>query len=144
MKLADVIDNITVIVRSAYYQMTGLSAPMSPRSASGEVPGDLALAEWLTKGHIDSESDETKRGLVEILRFLTSLRLKASVPKEPMMTTETMELLKGLETPIKSSTAAAGTGTVNYSVSELLKLKPAAVAPAGAKRKGLAGSVWAK
>ncbi|XWX01634.1 hypothetical protein V2A60_009662 [Cordyceps javanica] len=141
VKLDEVIDKIGVIVRTAYYQITGRSIPMPPTASSTEQHDDVAMAEWLTKGTLDSDVDETKRSLVEIMRFLRELQLKkAAALERPMMSDQTMEVFKTIDRGIKSQS-----GAVNYSASEIMDLKKAAIVPPAMDiKKGLSSSLWAK
>ncbi|KAJ3475133.1 hypothetical protein NLG97_g9561 [Lecanicillium saksenae] len=124
ISLDEVINNINVIVRTAYFQITGCSVPVAPVS-SGEQPSDVALAEWLNKGHLDSDADETRRGLIDILRFLRDLQLKnAAARGPPIMSSQTMEVFKSLDRSIKSPGER-----ISYSAPEIMHLKNAAIVP---------------
>lgn len=133
--LMELIDDMTMVARSAYYQYTGLAQPISPTKF--EQPGDLALSEWLQKGPIDSEADPTKRGLLEIMRFFRDMRIRATIDSKPIMSSNTMQMLQSLDRGIKNP------GTQTYSATELLHLKKDAVVPKAA-RGGLGKSLWAK
>ncbi|KAJ4154897.1 hypothetical protein LMH87_000170 [Akanthomyces muscarius] len=136
VKLDDVINNISVTVRTAYCQLTGCSMPILPT---------------------DSDADETKRGLLEILRFLGALQLKKSAARAPLMCSQTMDALKTIDRGIKNNG-----GSASYSASEMMGLRKDAVVPTainvpqeikvptGAKmtaetkvKKGLSSSLWA-
>ncbi len=121
VKLDDVINNISVTVRTAYCQLTGCSMPILP---AGEQATDAAMAEWLKKGHLDSDADETKRGLLEILRFLGALQLKKSTARAPLMCSQTMDALKTIDRGIKNNG-----GSASYSASEMMGLRKDAVVP---------------
>ncbi|EJP70187.1 uncharacterized protein BBA_01056 [Beauveria bassiana ARSEF 2860] len=133
----DVISDIGGLVRAAYHQITGCSVPISP----SEQRSDVALAEWLERGRLDSDADETKRGLMEILRFLKELQLRTAAAREPpMMSSQTMEVLKTIDRTNRNQGVI-----VSYSAPEIMELKKAAVVPREMKiKKGLASSLWAK
>ncbi|KAM3473775.1 hypothetical protein MY8738_008217 [Beauveria namnaoensis] len=137
VKLDDVISDIGGLVRAAYHQITGCSVPISP----SEQRSDVALAEWLERGRLDSDADETKRGLMEILRFLKELQLRTAAAREPpMMSSQTMEVLKTIDRTNRNQGVI-----VSYSAPEIMELKKAAVVPREMKiKKGLASSLWAK
>ncbi|PMB69272.1 hypothetical protein BM221_003911 [Beauveria bassiana] len=137
VKLDDVIRDIGGLVRAAYHQITGCSVPISP----SEQRSDVALAEWLERGRLDSDADETKRGLMEILRFLKELQLRTAAAREPpMMSSQTMEVLKTIDRTNRNQGVI-----VSYSAPEIMELKKAAVVPREMKiKKGLASSLWAK
>ncbi|KAM3511984.1 hypothetical protein MY11210_004384 [Beauveria gryllotalpidicola] len=137
VKLDDVISDIGGLVRAAYHQITGCSVPMSP----SEQPSDVALAEWVGRGRLDSDADETKRGLMEILRFLKELQLRTAAAREPpMMSSQTMEVLQTIDRTNRNQGVI-----VSYSAPEIMELKKAAVVPREMKvKKGLASSLWAK
>ncbi|KAK8150651.1 hypothetical protein G3M48_000072 [Beauveria asiatica] len=137
VKLDDVISDIGGLVRAAYHQITGCSVPISP----SEQRSDVALAEWLERGHLDSDADETKRGLMEILRFLKELQLRTAAAREPpMMSSQTMEVLKTIDRTNRNQGVI-----VSYSAPEIMELKKAAVVPREMKvKKGLASSLWAR
>lgn len=121
VKLEDVINNISATVRSAYYQLTGCSTPIL---SAGEQTTDGAMVEWLKKGHLDSDADETKRGLLEIIRFLSGMQLKKSAARAPLMCSQTMDALKTIDRGIKNNGSSA-----SYSASEILGLRKEAVVP---------------
>ncbi|OAA49985.1 hypothetical protein BBO_01620 [Beauveria brongniartii RCEF 3172] len=137
VKLDDVISDIGGLVRAAYHQITGCSVPISP----SEQRSDVALAEWLERGHLDSDADETKRGLMEILRFLKELQLRTAAAREPpMMSSQTMEVLKTIDRTNRNQGVI-----VSYSAPEIMELKKAAVVPREMKvKKSLTSSLWAK
>ncbi|KAM3467501.1 hypothetical protein NHJ6243_000122 [Beauveria neobassiana] len=125
------------LVRAAYHRITGCSVPISP----SEQRSDVALAEWLERGRLDSDADETKRALMEILRFLKELQLRTAAAREPpMMSSQTMEVLKTIDRTNRNQGVI-----VSYSAPEIMELKKAAVVPREMKiKKGLASSMWAK
>ncbi|KGQ10281.1 hypothetical protein BB8028_0003g07790 [Beauveria bassiana] len=137
VKLDDVISDIGGLVRAAYHRITGCSVPISP----SEQRSDVALAEWLERGRLDSDADETKRALMEILRFLKELQLRTAAAREPpMMSSQTMEVLKTIDRTNRNQGVI-----VSYSAPEIMELKKAAVVPREMKiKKGLASSMWAK
>lgn len=121
VKLDDVISSISATVRGAYHQLTGCAMPIL---SAGEHTPDGTMAEWLKKGHLDSDADETKRGLLEILRFLGGLQLKRSAARAPPMCSQTMDALKTIDRGIKSNGSSA-----SYSASEIMGLRKEAVVP---------------
>lgn len=136
--LNDVIDDITVIVRNAYRQVTGSSTIPMVASLTDQ-PGDVASAEWLKKGHLDSEADDTRRGLLEIMRLLNALRLKPRPTREPLMSSQTMEVFKVLDRGLRNQGSS-----ISYSATELMQLRKGAIVPPEMTRRGLGNSMWAK
>ncbi|ATY66175.1 hypothetical protein A9K55_002108 [Cordyceps militaris] len=130
ISLDEIFDSINKFAQNAYNQNTGYAVPISPAASATEQPSDVAMAEWLNKGCVDSEVDKTKRVLLEILRFMRQLQIKD----------QTREAFRAIDRGVKSQ----GRG-IFYSAPEILGLKKAAVVPAAmTAKKGLSGSLWAK
>lgn len=121
----DVLDSISVTVRSALHRLSGSSMPMLATDSTKEQSCDVDAMEFLTHGYLDSDADEAKRDFIALLRFFQQMKLKRAAAREPpIMSIQTMELLKTIDRNTKSRG-----GSVSYSASELMHLKDLAIVP---------------
>lgn len=159
LNIADVLNDLIAVARSAYYRYIGGSNPLL-RSEPDTSQSDM-MAECMQTGHLDSEVEPAPGMLLDIMRFLTAFKLKVDnalkANASPAMTE-----LREVGTPAKA------TKSIKYSSTEILEMRRevkkaapisviqeseakqaappvvSALAQKVAKSRGLANSRWAK
>lgn len=164
--IAEVFDDLFAVVHSAYCRLVGASEPLLSDQLDAKH-GEVALADWMQSGNLDSETDPTKSLLLDMIRFLMTFKMKLNQYQQTALS-ESVNELKDFDT----KSVPAG-GSIKYSADALLELrvsKPAdpelqelkeavakkqrasqapkaeasTVASNSVKRGGLASSRWAK